>query len=207
MVNFSARTKSLNQAFAGVIALTAFLVPAALVLAQGKAQSAPTHSIKVTLFGQPCNLTGPFSGSTLQKIHQVSPAEIPRIISSKMADSAADRISKTEGLPKELKEYTQNFAQYIASWQAFFSGLQDANKKRDKQLFLQKISAYSNKGAQKQLGKMVDQFTKGKGDPSENLQKLVDLYREVIPPRPEEIFHRSIKQIHVRYDCTFEGSE
>ncbi|MBI4925237.1 MAG: hypothetical protein HY843_04860, partial [Bdellovibrio sp.] len=82
-----------------LIAFLAFLSPHTSFATQG-INSAVTQEIKVTLFGQPCFLSGIYEVSFLKYIHSISPEQLPPMPKK---EQLIQLIEKLDNPPKLLK--------------------------------------------------------------------------------------------------------
>jgi hypothetical protein len=174
------------------------------------ANPSPTAEIHVTLFGQPCVLSGPFDEPTLKAIHAISPEQVyPRsldddvkLVTSKEIKAALERLRKTNTLPPALDRYRELVGKRLEEMQPFFDGIEAARKTGSSDELIAGTKKFLADGSASAFAALARQF-QSKRDPS-LIEKLFEIYEPVIEPDPQEEFHRAIHRISVNYVCNYE---
>lgn len=202
-----------------VTALTGFTVRAGTP----SPQTSQENELEVTLFDQPCFLRGPLNKNTLKLIHSISPEQIepdlnikgPLKDSTEKIRKSLERmktLSSTASasgvtIPTQLEIYRERMTKRLEAELAFFDGL-DAAKKTGKAGAMLELTSRHTRGKavkdyETRVKKLeIKKFASGRGDDA--LEQLFEAYDQAIEPDPQEDFHRAIKRMSVRYDCTFE---
>jgi hypothetical protein len=192
-----------------LLALLALALPIGLARGDAKLSSASTASteIRVTLFGQPCLLSGPLDEGTLRTIHAISPEKTPAPETADQARQLLERLRKLPaGVPSALDRYREKLGKRVAAQLAYFEGLAGARKnggKADALLAATREHLIGGKRA-KEFEELARKTDLG-GAAGEEALSLA--YSEAIEPSPEEEFHRAIQRLNVRYTCSFEEGE
>lgn len=171
-----------------------------------KAHFAPPAEIPVTLFGQPCVLSGPVSSETLKACHSISPEQLPPARTSDQARRLLEKLRKAQNIPSALERYRERLSRRLEAQIAFFNGLAAA-KKSGRAADL--ISATKGQIPEKQA-KNFEALVKKDPVASWNsaiIDQITDSYNDWIEQNPEEEFHRAIERMNIRYTCSFEESE
>jgi hypothetical protein len=193
--------------------LTAFVVFLAslfVVLIFGRAQfalSAGPHSISVSLFGQTCQLRGPFDVPTLKAIHSISPEQMPRPRTIKEAQLQQKRVRSFRKPPLILQRYLQQLDKQLGFTQELFGAYEEAraNRKADQLLALGKDYLPAKKLLELQAwSKKLE--SKGPVPPL-TTDTLTEWFEGSLGPNTEEEFHRMIRALKVNYSCSFDDSD
>ncbi len=167
--------------------------------------------IRVSLFGQPCQLSGPLTPSQLKDIHWISPEQIPAAPTPEQIKEGLGRVSKKRlSLPPSLDRYRERLEKRLNAQSDFFKAMEQSKKsgKTAPLIDVSRNHAYSRQ--QKILEDLINRIAKKK--PIRSWEPLMaeavrDAYNDAIEPHPEEEFHRAIKHMGVKYTCMFEESE
>lgn len=171
------------------------------------ASGANQHSIAVSLFGQTCQLRGPFDVSTLKAIHSISPEQMPRPRSIKEAQLQQKRVRGLKKPPLILQRYLQQLDKQLGFTQEIFGAYEEAraNRKADQLLTLGKDHLPAKK--------LIDLQTwskklESKGPvPPLTTDTLIEWFEGSLGPNTEEEFHRVIRALKVDYSCSFDDSD
>jgi hypothetical protein len=177
-------------------------------------RAAPQNEIRVTLFGQPCLLSGPVDEASLKLIHSVSPEQMPSArtgnYSAEQARKALERLRKVAGLPSALDRYRERLTKRLEAELAFDEGYEAALKSHQISAWVAGARKYLNEAklhSFESLAKKAEALKTLDSDRGRELtDQLFELYAEGIEPDPEEEFHRAIKRMNVQYACSFEES-
>jgi hypothetical protein len=173
-------------------------------------QSSKESRVSISLFGQPCVLSGPQDETTLRAIHAVSPEQMPTSPEAGQAAGLAERVKKVTGLPPGLDSYRDQLTRRLEGQAAFEAALVAARKsgKLDelqaaakKHLATRKAEAFNAL-----LKKNFSKEAPSRWNPSQ-LESLTELWNESAPPHPEEEFHRVIRRIGVKYTCSYDEGD
>lgn len=173
-------------------------------------QSAFPSEIKVSLFGQPCQLTGPVSEAILNSIHAISPEKIstPETADQARRDLAALRA--IGGLPTEFDRYRDLLTKRLESYQIFHEAIATARRagKPDSLFSAVKplLEARKFKTFQAAVRKAVPKTGTAAWTPGA-MEQVRDEFERLSPPDPQEEFQRGIRRLKVFYNCTFEEGE
>ncbi len=157
--------------------------------------------IKVTLFGQPCALSGPFSEKNLKLIHSISPEQIPWPKKSEQIPPQLQLLKQSD-IPAPLLIYTGRMEKRLLAWQGYLDlektkpAIQIEYGEKLKSL----VPPLSQSSFSKNFQELLAKNTASK-------EKVSELFQASIEPDPQEEFHRVLNKINVRYVCAFEDSE
>jgi hypothetical protein len=178
-----------------------------LVLSPGGAGAASISEIKVTLFGSPCVLSGPYSSSTLQALHSISPERLPAQQNLGQVRAALSTIKQVRGLPPELESYRSRMARRLEAQFQFQDRLGEMKKTGNTAAFLAALQPHLV-GPSAPLKTKLDSLKTAKAPRQwgkAEVDAVTELYEQSIEPYPEEEFHKAIDRIKVRYLCDFDA--
>lgn len=162
------------------------------------------ENLKVTLFGQPCTLTGPVPIATLNTLHQISPANC-KALDPQSAKRSLGIVESTKEIPNELRNYHGLLAQHLKARVAFYSALEVAQKKRSAQQFITRVRSLLRSPNLGKLQRLVEAtWTPEKSEVAES--DLLDYYDQITTSYPESEYHAGIRRMNVRYQCSFDES-
>jgi hypothetical protein len=170
--------------------------------------------IRVTLFGQPCALRGPFDESTLKAIHAISPEQAYSIRTAEDAEETTsaevkqslDKISKPPLTPPAgLDRYRQRLAIRLRQLEDFFQGAEAARKTRSPSELIETGGLYLKGQEARSFSELAERFAETPKTDVAIKARLFDLYSSAIEPDPEEEFHLAIQRLNVSYSCAFDG--
>jgi hypothetical protein len=190
--------------------LLAVLVIAILApVASGEAAyaaAASRHEIRVTLFGQPCILSGPLSEDQLTAIHRISPEQIPPELNLANAKQAIERLRRTSELPSALDGYRTHLITRVEAQLAFLGALADFKKNGKTEPLAEIARKYVSK-ARFRAYESAQKIAAASPKSATALDRLTEAYDESIEPHPEEEFHRAIERMGVSYACSFDSGD
>jgi hypothetical protein len=162
--------------------------------------------IKVSLFGQPCVLTGPVEESVLQTVHSISPEKIPTPETADQARRDLAALGKVQAIPPDLDRYRDLLTKRLEAHQIFLEALAGAKRAAKPDTVL---SAVKPLFEAKKFRSFQDQVRKAwTAVPTPAvLEQVKEQFERFAPPDPQEEFHRAIRRMKVTYDCTFEDGE
>jgi hypothetical protein len=166
--------------------------------------------IKVTLFGQPCSLTGPLNETALTAIHSISPERIPPALDANSTREALDKVKKATDLPPALDQYRERLTRRLEAQSAYANELSAAMRTGKNDGLLAAARKHVRPAQLKRIEAQVRKLATRanlKARRSQAVDQLTEAYNDAIEPHPEEDFHRAIGRIGVSYSCSFEESE
>lgn len=170
--------------------------------------AANENKIEVTLFGQPCVLSGGVDRPTLVAVHSISPEKIPPIQSSEEAKQSLQTLRAAPPLPTLLDSYREQLSKRLLAQAAFSEAFEAAKKSGISEKMVQNLQPFI---LAEKLAGFRAALTKIKAKPSAwtraTQDEINDAYIAAIPAHPEEEFHRAIGRLKVRYACSFEESD
>ena len=168
------------------------------------------NEIQVTLFGQPCAMTGPVDKRTLELLHSISPEKIRPDFTAAEMEKMRTLAAKATGLDANMSLYRDHLVKRLAARAAFESALKQLKTKRGKTMspdvLLQNVKEHISPLRYDDFKARVNAaFKENKGAALGDAfaQKLRDEYDAFIQPDTEEEFHKMIKTAQVRYECHF----
>ncbi len=156
--------------------------------------------VKVTLFGQPCLLSGPFSEGVLNAIHGISPEKMPSPQSAQQAKQTLDKLSKTPRLPVGLEVYRDHLTKHTQALRAFYEAIPAAKKAGKAEPLLKAVRPHLQ-GTDETRFEMAAKKTTTWTPAAQS--QLNESYLEAIEEYPEEEFHRATRQMNINYTCDF----
>ena len=166
----------------------------------GNSSAAEIH---VTLFGQPCLLSGPVSKSALQSIHAISPEQLPEIQSASNAKESLERLKKASDLPAGLDRYREFLSKRLEAQANFFEKLASAKKTGKSDGLIEFSKQSLPEKSRKEFEALAHKV--GPQTSSQTMTQLKEFFSENLQPDSEEEFHRAIQRMDVHYTCSFDG--
>ncbi len=169
---------------------------------------ASAKEIKVTLFNQPCTLSGPFHEQALQAIHAISPERIPAQQSLSSVKAALIQVRETKNIPSVLQNYQGRLSRRLEAQFQFLEQFMVLKKSGDVKHFLESTARLVPAPAPfKTAVEAEAKKTNPKKWNKETIAKITEIFESGIEPYPEEEFHRTIERAGVRYACSFDDTE
>jgi hypothetical protein len=187
---------------------TAFGAPGAPAVPEEKNQE-----IKVTLFGQPCTMSGPFAKNSLSLLHEISPEKIPPDLTLDQMKKVRAKTGDLKGMPMPIEQYRDHLRKRLSAKIAFEEAVAQAKKSKEprKEIdpFLtnlkEHISTLQYAGFAETTKKA---FETGGGVWNDAfLTPLRERFEGSIQPDTEEEFHRAIRIVKIQYVCAFDDSD
>ncbi len=173
------------------------------------------EQINVTLFGQPCTMSGPFTRAILTQIHEISPEKIRPDFNAEQMKRVRTKASGAKVGQTQIDTYREHLRKRLSAKIAFSESIDEAKKKSIKtsQAFKAWLTNLKeNIPAEKfelfhQDARSL--FEKNGEKWSETyIELLREKYEALIEPDTEEEFHKAIRLAKIQYLCTFdEGSD
>jgi hypothetical protein len=184
--------------------MLAFLLGAALLSGLSSGSISPVYAaapkeLRITLFGTPCLLRGPFDEAMLMRIHSISPSELEPPESRQLALKHVERLKGAQPLPQALDHYRNTQIKRLGAQADFFEALEKARKNK-------KVDALIAVGKKhfKSKDRKAYEAAASKFRAKEGGAQLLETFRDGIEPDPQEEFHRVTRQLGIEYVCVFE---
>lgn len=173
-----------------------------------------TAQIEVTLFGQPCTMSGPFTVATLTLIHEISPEKIPPTASVDLMKKIRTKASDLKGIPFPIEQYRDHLRKRLSAKIALEEALAAAKKFKPKDshraldsllknlkehissLQYPTFEVVTKKSFEANAGVWNDFF----------IEPLRERYDGAIQAETEEEFHKAIRLTKIQYICVFDDS-
>jgi hypothetical protein len=169
------------------------------------ATAAVGAEIRVSLFDQPCQMSGPVDQASLKAIHSISPAQLPLVENRARAQESLDKVRAAKDVPAWLDPYRKNLMKRLEAQLAYYDALAAAKKSGKAGPLLEAVKKHLPEKRYPEFEAAATKLEATKfAEPG--AQRLTDSYNELIQPDPEEEFHRAIGRAKVKYACTFEDS-
>lgn len=189
---------------------------AGLLFSSGTALSADPkpEEIQVTLFGQPCTMSGPYPKATLSLIHEISPEKIPPTLTVEQMKKVRAKAMTLKGVNSQLEAYRDHLRKRLSAKIAFEEAIREAKKKGKGQQTLRTL--LTNLKEHVTVGRFEAFEAEAKALFDKNaeawneffINPLREKYEAVIQPETEEEFHKSIRAAKIQYVCAFdEGTD
>lgn len=197
----------------GIISFFTFPIACVFTLLAHSA-FAESNEVTVTLFGQPCLLSGSFDKNTLKAIHAISPEQTyPAADSAPTADAlrkGIDRLKSTTGIPPAFDRYKDRLLKRFEGQVKFADALSAARKSGKAESLLTPLKPLlTGKSREKDFETLAKKIDAAKTADADLALQLLDIFNEMIEPDPEDDFHKTVQKTGVRYTCDFsdEGDE
>lgn len=170
------------------------------------------HSIRVTLFGQPCMLEGPVETSVLKTVHAISPEQVYPTFEpgekSTTVKSALEKLRTAKEVPNGLELYREQLGKRLENQAIFLSSLEESQRQKKPELLLTGVKPFFSDGRYKVFegtAKKLDGNLSA-GQRKEVLEQLFTSFSDILPSDPEDEFHKAIHRMKIQYVCSFEDS-
>ena len=164
------------------------------------------NEITVSLFGQPCLLSGPIEKNILRTIHSISPAQVypepGTAVSSDFLRKAIDKVKTANNVPPQLDGYRERLTKRLESQLVLANGLSAAKKAGKSEPLVAATKTYIPSRRLKEFETLARKLDGKKGD-AELEGQIFLLFSEMVEADPEEDFHKAIQRMSVRYTCDF----
>lgn len=173
------------------------------------------QEIQVTLFGQPCSMSGPFPRTSLFLLHEISPEKIPPDLTVEQMKRVRTKSGELKGMPMPIEQYRDHLRRRLSAKIAFEEAVTQAKKAAPKDVrksletFLtnlkEHISTLQYPGFVESTKKAFENAGSGWNPPF--IAALRERYEGVIQPDTEEEFHKAIRVAKIQYVCAFDDSD
>ncbi len=180
------------------------------------AGAAPKNEqINVTLFGQPCTMSGPFQRTTLTQIHEISPEKIRPDFNADQMKKIRAKASGAKVGQSQIDTYREHLRKRLSAKIAFSESIDEAKKKSIKtpQAFKAWLTNLKENIPAEKFEPFHEEvrllFEKNGEKWSDTyIELLREKYESLIEPDTEEEFHKAIRLAKIQYLCVFdEGSD
>lgn len=171
------------------------------------------QEIQVTLFGQPCTMSGPFPRPSLTLLHEISPEKIPPDLSVDQMKRVRAKTGNLKGMPMPIEQYRDHLRKRLSAKIAIEEAIAQAKKAKD-----------ARKGLDTALTNLKEHVSPlqypGFADASRKAfesagsawsEGFAGFFRErfdgVIQPDTEEEFHKAIRIAKIQYVCVFDDGD
>jgi hypothetical protein len=176
---------------------------------------AKLQEIQVTLFGQPCTMSGPFPKNTLILLHEISPEKIPPDATVARMRQTLKKASELKSLPLPLQQYRDHLRKRLSAKIALEEALTQSGKSAAKQnpekalaSALANLKEHVSTLQYPAFESKAKAELKARGSWNESFtQSLRDSFLNQIQPDTEEEFHKAIRLTKIQYVCTFDDGE
>ena len=193
------------------------LALAASAAAEGAPANAPKDSgsqeIRVTLFGQPCTMSGPYPRASLTMLHEISPEKLPPDITLDQMKRVRAKTNDLKGMPMPIEQYRDHLRRRLSAKIAFAEAIAAAKKsadpKRALEPFLTNLKEHISTLQFPAFAESARKsFDAGGGVWNEAFTTpLRERFENVIQPDTEEEFHKAIRLAKIQYVCSFDESD
>jgi hypothetical protein len=165
--------------------------------------------VPVTLFGQPCVLSGPFSPDQLKAIHAISPEQMP-YLEPGQATAAQEKLKRMASVPSALDGYRDQLRRRLEAQTAWDVAIAQARKDGKLEPVLaiarQQLAGRRQRSFVAAARKLAHEQAPARWAATQ-VEALTEAWNDAVPTHPEEEFHRAIRVIGVKYACAYEEGE
>lgn len=173
------------------------------------------QEIKVTLFGQPCTMNGPFPKATLTLLHEISPEKIPPTASIELMKKIRTKTTLLKNVPFPIEQYRDHLRKRLSAKITFEEALAQAKttKSADSRKSLDSFLKNLKEHISTLQYPNFEQKTKKSFESNASvwndffISPLRESYEGMIQPDTEEKFHKSIRVTKIQYVCSFDDGE
>lgn len=188
--------------------------PAKAAPAADATKDSAVQEIQVTLFGQPCTMSGPYPRPALSLLHEISPEKIPPDLTVEQMKRVRTKCSELKGMPMPIEQYRDHLRRRLSAKIAFEEAIAQSKKSKAKdrralEPFLTNVKEHiSTLQYPAFAGETRKAFESGGSVWSEAfLASLRERFESVIQPDTEEEFHKAIRTVKIQYVCAFDDSD
>jgi hypothetical protein len=173
------------------------------------------QEIAVTLFGQPCAMSGPFARPLLSLLHEISPEKISPDLTVAQMKKIRTKTGEIKGMPMVIEQYRDHLRKRLSAKITLEETIEQAKKanpaeaKRVLDAFFknakENISPIRFPGFQAEVQKAFS--SAGNIWSAAFVAILREKYEEVIQPDTEEEFHKAIRVAKIQYVCVFDDGD
>ena len=205
---------SAGKVAAAPVDVPATLAPAAPPVKIEEKSGGKLQEIQVTLFGQPCTMSGPFPKTSLTLLHEVSPEKIPPDLTTDQMKRVRAKTGELKSMPMPIEQYRDHLRKRLSAKIAFEEAVAQAKKakgemKKSLETVLtnlkEHISTLQYSGFADATKKSFE--TSGSAWNEAFTVSFRERFEGVIQPDTEEEFHKSIRLAKIQYVCAFDDSD
>ena len=171
------------------------------------------QEIQVTLFGQPCTMSGPFARTSLTLLHEISPEKIPPDLTLEQMRRIRTKTGDLKNMPMPIEQYRDHLRKRLSAKIAFDEAISQAKKSKDSKKSIdpfvtnlkEHISPLQYPGFAEATKKS---FEVGGSIWNEAfIASVRERFENSIQPDTEEEFHKAIRAAKIQYVCAFDDSD
>jgi hypothetical protein len=195
-----------------VLALAASATASAGPAAAGKKETGP-QEIQVTLFGQPCTMSGPFPRASLTLLHEISPEKLPPDITLEQMKRVRTKANELKDMPMPIEQYRDHLRKRLSAKITFEESFAAAKKSSDPKRALGPFLTNLKEHVSTLQYPAFVEFAKKAFDSAGGvwneafLAPLRERFENVIQPDTEEEFHKAIRTAKIQYVCSFDEAD
>jgi hypothetical protein len=189
------------------------LVASVMAAPTASAKDEKLQEIQVTLFGQPCTMSGPYPKAALSLLHEISPEKLPPEITLEQMKRVRTKTGELKGMPMVVEQYRDHLRKRLSAKITFAEAVAQAKKsnagRKSLDPFLTNIKENisvldypafvdATKKAFEANGAIWNDTFIG---------PLRERYENAIQPDTEEEFHKAIRAAKIQYVCAFDDSD
>ncbi len=171
------------------------------------------QEIQVTLFGQPCSMSGPYTRPSLSLLHEISPEKIPPDLTVDQMKRIRTKTGDLKGMPMPIEQYRDHLRKRLSAKIAFEEAITQAKKSKDSRKSLdpfltnlkEHIPTLQYPGFSETTKKAFE--TAGGTWTESFIAPLRERFESMIQPDTEEEFHKAIRAARIQYVCAFDDSD
>jgi hypothetical protein len=177
------------------------------------------QEIQVTLFGQPCTMSGPFPKTALTIFHEISPEKIPPSLTVAQMKQLRAKANENKGLPQPLpfplEQYRDHLRKRLSAKISFEEAVAHAKKSKSKDSkkelsdLLKNLKEHISTLQFPSFAETTKQSFIANGSKWDEafLIPLQERYEALIQPDTEEEFHKAIRLAKIQYVCVFDDGD
>jgi hypothetical protein len=171
------------------------------------------QEIQVTLFGQPCTMSGPYSRKSLTLLHEISPEKLPPDLTLEQMKHVRAKTNDLKGMPMVIEQYRDHLRKRLSAKIAFAEAITQAEKSKNTRQsldnFLTNIKEHLSPLAYPEFATTTKKAFEAGGAVWNNafVAPLRERFENAIQPDTEEEFHNAIRVAKIQYVCTFDDND
>ncbi|MBS1963891.1 MAG: hypothetical protein JST04_16895 [Bdellovibrionales bacterium] len=209
----------MNPRFCSLFSVTllAIAVSATAFAAPGRPAKAGAdgslQEIQVTLFGQPCTMSGPFPRASLALLHEISPEKLPPDQTVEQMKRVRAKTNELKGMPMPIEQYRDHLRKRLSAKIAFEEAVVPARKaknaRRALDTFLTNVKEHISTLQYPSFAETTKKSFEALGSAwtESFVGPLRERFENSIQPDTEEEFHKAIRTVKIQYVCAFDDSD
>ena len=195
-----------------------FSVTVLALAASATAEAAPSNvkkesgaqEIQVTLFGQPCTMSGPFPRAALTLLHEISPEKLPPDLTLEQMKRVRAKTNDLKGMPMPIEQYRDHLRKRLSAKIAFGEAIAAAKKSADPKRalgpFLRNLKEHVPTLQYPSFAEETKKSFEAGGSAWNDsfVSSVRERFEGVIQPDTEEEFHKAIRLAKIQYVCSFD---